>query len=232
MQILTRPYSNTYQGLQIRSVSDEAGFIHRAGAAAPRGNDAPALDQASRNPVITDTANDSSSRSTENRTEDPTQRQSHLTQTDLRLISELKQIDRKVRRHEMAHLAAAGGLSLSGASFTFRRGPDGINYAVGGEVSIDTSPVPGDPQATLEKMQKVKTAALAPADPSAQDVKVASKAASLAAQASTELMVQRAEAQARTREQTAFGNSRIASDAYVRVRDLPEQPLHSFRLAV
>jgi hypothetical protein len=49
-------------------------------------------------------------------------------------------------------------------------------YAVGGEVSIDTSPVKGDPQATIAKMEAIKRAALAPADPSGQDRSVASEA--------------------------------------------------------
>ncbi len=47
--------------------------------------------------------------------------------------------DREVRAHEMAHLAAAGGLASSGATFTYQHGPDGVSYAIGGEVKIDTS---------------------------------------------------------------------------------------------
>ena len=52
-------------------------------------------------------------------------------------------------------------------------GPDGNRYAIGGEVSIDVAPVDGDPEATIAKMEIVKAAALAPAEPSAQDRKVA-----------------------------------------------------------
>lgn len=54
-------------------------------------------------------------------------------------VAELKKIDSKVRQHEMAHMAAGGGLVTSGASYTYQKGPDGVNYAVGGEVGIDTS---------------------------------------------------------------------------------------------
>jgi hypothetical protein len=57
---------------------------------------------------------------------------------------------------------------------------------VGGEVSIDTSSVPGDPEATMQKARDVRRAALAPASPSAQDQMVAAKAAQMEAEARTE----------------------------------------------
>ena len=54
-------------------------------------------------------------------------------------------------------------VAIAGAPrFRFVRGPDGKFYAVAGEVSIDTSAVPGNPRATIRKMQQVKRAALAP----------------------------------------------------------------------
>ena len=63
-----------------------------------------------------------------------------LNAEELALVDELKQTDRKVRQHEMAHMAAGGGMITSGASYTYERGPDGQSYAVAGEVGIDTSP--------------------------------------------------------------------------------------------
>ena len=59
----------------------------------------------------------------------------------------------------MAHITAGGRYITSGANFTYKRGPDGRSYAVGGEISIDTAPIPGDPQATIQKMRQVKSAA-------------------------------------------------------------------------
>lgn len=103
-------------------------------------------------------------------------------------IQTLKARDQEVRNHEQAHLSAAGGLAVSGASFEFVTGPDGQRYAVGGEVSIDTSGVPGDPEATLRKAETIRRAALAPAQPSGQDYSVASKAATMANQARIEMM--------------------------------------------
>lgn len=103
-----------------------------------------------------------------------------------RQLAGLRRRDQQVRAHEAAHSAAGG--SLTGAvSYTFQKGPDGQSYAVGGEVSIDTSAVDGDPQATIAKAQQVIRAALAPADPSGQDRAVAAQAAQLAVRARMEL---------------------------------------------
>ena len=63
-------------------------------------------------------------------------------------------------------------------------------YAVGGEVSIDIS-TDGDPKTTKTKMQRVLAAALAPADPSPQDIKVATTAAMLMMRASFDEMKER-----------------------------------------
>ncbi|MCC6923078.1 MAG: hypothetical protein IT525_08430 [Nitrosomonas sp.] len=105
----------------------------------------------------------------------------------LRQISELRIRDLEVRAHELAHLAAAGGIAKGGPTFDYQRGPDGKLYAVGGEVQIDTSGVPGDPEATLQKAEQIQRAALAPAQPSAQDRSVAMAAAAMAAEARAEI---------------------------------------------
>jgi hypothetical protein len=75
----------------------------------------------------------------------------------------------------------------SGAVFDYKTGPDGKQYAVGGHVDIDTSAVPNNPQATIQKMQTVQRAALAPTDPSGEDRNVAAQAAQTAAKAQSEL---------------------------------------------
>ncbi len=111
-----------------------------------------------------------------------------LSQQDLQKLQSLKARDQEVKTHEMAHLAAAGGIALGGASFEYQQGPDGVRYAVGGEVNIDTSAVQGDPAATLSKAEQIQRAALAPANPSSQDRQVAAKASAMAANARVELM--------------------------------------------
>ncbi|HRX70121.1 MAG: hypothetical protein KDJ22_07325 [Candidatus Competibacteraceae bacterium] len=109
-----------------------------------------------------------------------------LNEAELAMVRELKQRDRQVRQHEMAHLAASGGLAQGGPRYTYQRGPDGQNYAIGGHVNIDTSPGK-TPEETLQKARTIQAAAMAPADPSGQDRAVAAKASQMAANARVEL---------------------------------------------
>lgn len=108
-----------------------------------------------------------------------------LTPEQQQQVEKLKQVDASVRQHEAAH-QAAGGSFAGGASFTYTRGPDGKNYATAGEVPIDISRESA-PAATIAKMDQVKAAALAPADPSSQDARVAAQADALKIQAQQEL---------------------------------------------
>jgi hypothetical protein len=104
----------------------------------------------------------------------------------LEQLRQLQERDREVRAHEQAHISAGGSVVTGGASYTYETGPDGRQYAVGGEVGIDTSPVPNNPEATMEKAQTIRRAALAPASPSGQDQKVAAQAARMEAEARLE----------------------------------------------
>lgn len=98
-----------------------------------------------------------------------------LTEDQQRQLDELKRRDQEVRRHEQAHLAAAGRYANGGPQYEFTTGPDGRQYATGGHVNIDTGPAE-TPEATLAKARIIRRAALAPADPSAQDRAVANAA--------------------------------------------------------
>lgn len=95
-------------------------------------------------------------------------------QAEQREVEELERRDQEVRAHEQAH-AAVGGQYASAPSYEFQTGPDGRQYAVGGEVSIDISEE-STPEQTVRKMQQVRAAALAPAEPSPQDLQVAAEA--------------------------------------------------------
>jgi len=98
-----------------------------------------------------------------------------------------------VRQHEQAH-ARVGGKYAGQPRYDYTEGPDGKRYATSGEVSIDVSPVRGDPEATIEKMEIVKKAALAPARPSQQDRNVAAQADAQRIEAEAEARWQAAEA--------------------------------------
>ncbi|MEM7680642.1 MAG: putative metalloprotease CJM1_0395 family protein [Planctomycetota bacterium] len=115
-----------------------------------------------------------------------------LSEAEQKQVEELKARDQEVRRHEQAHKSAAGQYATSGPTYTYQTGPDGKRYAVGGEVGIDVSPE-RTPEETIQKMEVVRRAALAPAEPSAQDRKVAAQAQRTAQEARQELQQQRAE---------------------------------------
>jgi len=136
-----------------------------------------------------------------------------LDSAQLEQLADLKARDREVRAHEAAH-QAVGGQYAGAISYVYERGPDGAQYAVGGEVSIDTAPVEGDPQATIEKMRTVRAAALAPAEPSPQDRAVAAQAMQLMLQAQSELAVSLNDGDRSQQDKSAAGASvRISQDA-------------------
>lgn len=113
----------------------------------------------------------------------------NLDESERTEVRHLKETDRKVRAHENAHMAAGAGLIKSSAAYQYQKGPDGNLYAVAGEVTIDTSEG-STPEETVRKMQRVMAAALAPADPSAQDRQVAMQASAKAAIARAEMMTE------------------------------------------
>ncbi len=112
-----------------------------------------------------------------------------LTAEEQVVVQELKQRDQEVKSHEMAHLANAGQYARGGASYTYQQGPDGRRYAVGGEVPIDVS-AEKTPEETIKKMQAVKRAATAPANPSSADRSIAANASATEAQARKELQTE------------------------------------------
>jgi len=121
------------------------------------------------------------------------QAQKAQQQQDDSIIRQLRARDREVRAHEGAHVAAGGAIVRGGPSYTYQTGPDGRSYAIGGEVQIDVSPVANDPSATLIKSGQIRAAALAPADPSSQDLRVAANANQMASRARIDIAVLRRE---------------------------------------
>jgi hypothetical protein len=91
-----------------------------------------------------------------------------------------------VHNHEEAHLAALGGAAAGPITYDTVSGPGGV-YASGGSIAVDLSPVPGDPEATLRKAERIRQAALAPSSPSSADLRAAAKAYELEAMARREM---------------------------------------------
>lgn len=151
---------------------------------------------------------------------DPTEAIKDPNSSEYRELQTMKQRDREVRQHEQAHVSAGGAHVSGGATLSYETGPESRRYAVGGEVQIDTSPVAGDPEATIRKMQAIRSAANAPAEPSAQDRAVAAGAARAEAQARAELREQESSGDdsgsviRRQTDEPLNGRARHAVDAY------------------
>lgn len=109
-----------------------------------------------------------------------------LSTSEKAIITQLQATDTTVKAHERAHISAGAGVILSGANFVYQKGPDERLYAIGGEVAIDTA-AENEPEATVKKMQIVRSAALAPSDPSPTDYQVAATASMLQMQARLEV---------------------------------------------
>ncbi len=133
-----------------------------------------------------------------------------LTEAERKQVQKLQQRDREVRAHEAAHKAVGGSLA-SAPSFETVTGPDGRSYAVSGEVRIDTSTVPNNPEATIRKMEIVRRAALAPSEPSAKDRQVAADASAKIQQARAEKREQDAEEREKVEESDEAASSGEAS---------------------
>lgn len=160
------------------------------------------LSQASDNP--TDSSTDSTDKLAKKDGISETENQQQIQHE----LQQLKSRDREVRAHEAAHIAAGGSLIRGAANYKYQRGPDGLNYAVGGDVSIDISKG-NDPHKNLQKAVTIQRAALAPANPSATDHAVAAQASQMAAVARVEIARMM---QAQNDEQVAASKSSQKSD--------------------
>ena len=143
-----------------------------------------------------------------------------LTEEEQAEVEDMKDRDAEVRTHENAH-KSAGGQYAAAPSYTYETGPDGKRYITDGEVSIDIGEE-SDPQDTITKMQVVKRAALAPAQPSAQDRQVYAEASQKEAQARQELNEQKQEEALKKKHQSkslqaAMKKLNKAEEVYARV---------------
>ena len=125
-------------------------------------------------------------------------------------IEQLKARDQEVRVHEQAH-ASTGGQYAGAPQYEYTTSPDNKRYVTDGEVSIDVSEEK-TPEETLKKMEQVRAAALAPAEPSSQDLKVAAEASQKATEARSEIAKGAAEGTS-TNSATSVSDSDLVADA-------------------
>lgn len=156
-----------------------------------------------------DSAQDSSSSDNDHK-KNTTVDGKELTDAEQQQLEELKSRDSEVRQHELAH-QSAGGQYASAPSYDYQTGPDGKKYAIGGHVNIDVSEE-STPQKTALKMQQVIQAAKAPAEPSGQDLKVASEAQQKLAEAQTQMVQESMQSQSNGDSSEDSGNDENSSD--------------------
>ncbi len=129
----------------------------------------------------TETDQDDSQEDSSQSHDDSPKPENELSSEEQEQVRELKARDAEVRTHEQAHVAAGGSLIRGGIQYEMQTGPDGRSYAIGGSVNIDTSIDNSSPEAMIAKAQKIKAAALAPAEPSSADRAVAAAATQMEA---------------------------------------------------
>ncbi len=105
------------------------------------------------------------------------------------VIGVFEKRDAEVREHENQHLVNAGEHAIGGPVFETYTASNGKTFITGGKVQVDLEES-SDPLKTLEKMNKIKKAALAPASPSDQDRNVEAEASRKAAVALAQLQQQ------------------------------------------
>ncbi len=143
-----------------------------------------------------------------------------LDPTEQALVQDLERRDQEVRAHELAHQSAAGGLA-GAATFVYQQGPDGRQYAIGGEVQIQV-PSGSTPEDKLRTAMQVRAAATAPANPSPADLQAASLANRMAQEARSEIASAQGEYSQETIER--------AQQAEQELQALQSEPLDAGRL--
>lgn len=122
----------------------------------------------------------------------PTQIKKELTPEEEQEVAKLKSRDAEVKAHEQAHISAAAGINASAPTYNYQTGPDGEKYAVEGEVNISFAGGT-DPEENIANAEAMKAAALAPAQPSGQDLAVARKAEQMIEDAKQQLAEEKSE---------------------------------------
>ncbi|GHB78881.1 hypothetical protein GCM10008107_30540 [Psychrosphaera saromensis] len=193
---VNNPSSSTYEDIQLKrpdaeiipesdeQQQDESAADEESNSADTSSEQAKQSDTADGESKPSESSDDSQAKQQESQ-------EKEQEQVEQQQIQQLQQRDVEVKAHEQAH-AAIGGSHAGTPNYEYETGPNGKKYAVGGEVSIDVSKE-ATPEATIRKMQTVQAAALAPAEPSSQDRKVAAQAASNIAEAKVEAVKQNAE---------------------------------------
>lgn len=133
-------------------------------------------------------------------------------------IHGLEMTEQEVIAHENAHKSVGGDLT-GPVAYTYTEGPDNERYINGGEVSINAKEGATDEE-TLRILERVKAAALASAEPSPQDLRVAASATAQIQQTRAEIARDRYE-EFVTDEEEPFADVDLTTE-------IPERFLNDF----
>lgn len=162
----------------------------------------------------------------------PERTSSALTREEEDVVVDLAARDKEVKTNEQARVASSGGYAGT-PRYDYQDGPDNRLYAVAGNVRIDDSPIQGDPEATLAKMRKINSAAMAVNSPSGADMGVAADSTQMEMKAMKEIKDDKANGMVKTPEATmrastnsmTGGLSFIVEQAYRSSKTPQRQPL-------
>lgn len=114
-----------------------------------------------------------------------------MTEEQKRELEKLKKLDKEIKEHEEAHYRAGGAFAYA-PQYTYKRGPDGNNYAIQGTTRIRVEEG-NTPEETIRNAQMIKRAAFAPRSPSDEDRRVAFKAIQMENKARQEQLKKKSE---------------------------------------
>jgi len=150
---------------------------------------------------------------------------------DAKIAREIQRADNweaSVVQHERSHMQT-GGEFAGAATYVYGKGADGKTYITGGEVSMKV-PAGGDLERLSYALERVKRAAMSPANPSPQDMMTAAMASTRQASVNQEIVRKRA---VETYEKNKQENKPSAQAAeYEPFRNFTYKEISSFEMAI
>lgn len=160
------------------------------------------------NQDVTTTEPDQSNNAEFDKSANTLEQQQRLEQPEVKAqIRDLQMAEKEVLAHEQAHKAAGAGVT-GGISYSYTTGPDMKQYITGGEVSVG-APSGETPEETIQLLNQVRKAALAPAEPSPQDLRVAATATAQIQQTQTQMAVEEDDLDFEMADEEPFENNRL-----------------------
>lgn len=112
------------------------------------------------------------------------------------------------------HVAAAAGYVRGRIHYEFQTGPDGLKYAIGNHVELDTSAIPNESEKTIQEPQVIRQTLLAGGEASSSDIELASAASSMEHQVGIEILEESNDKQGKSKEKSTRTAKETLKEAY------------------